>query len=295
MAEFTQTISVRCPRCGGRSVIKRGVHGDKQTFGCKSCSRRFFQSDETLDGRAKQIGAAVNMYYDGLSYKRVAENIAEIFDRPEPSKRSIYQWMRKYTDKALRTMKEYPAHTSDEWVADEMVLEVGGKKMWNWNVMDSRTRYILASYLSPDRDETAAVEVMRRARLNSATIPKRIKTDGLRSYGPAIDHAFGGEVEHVVSEGLHAELNNNMSERLQGSFRERTKTLRGLQSRKSGQRYLDGWVLNYNMFREHDSIGDKTPAEVARVHPPFTDWEDLTRPKARAFTARGDFKRRRGF
>lgn len=76
MSEYVQTIKVRCPRCGSSSIVKRGYHDGKQTFACKDCERRFFQSNETLDGRAKQIGAAVNMYYDGLSYKRIAENIS---------------------------------------------------------------------------------------------------------------------------------------------------------------------------------------------------------------------------
>ena len=78
--------------------------------------RRFFQSNETLDGRAKQVGAAVNMYYDGLSHKRIVENIAEMFDRPEPSKRTIYTWVKRYTDNAIAAMREYSAHTPDEWV-----------------------------------------------------------------------------------------------------------------------------------------------------------------------------------
>ena len=232
MSEHVHTINVRCPRCGSSAVTKRGNHDGKQTFACKECSRRFFNSDETLNGRAKQIGDAVNLYYDGLSCKRIAENIAETFDRPEPSKRTIYEWAREYTEKAKDAMREYPTHTSSEWVADEMVLDVGGRKLWNWNIMDSKMRYILASYLSPRRDETAAAEVMRKAKLNSATIPKRIKTDDLPSYRPAIDYAFGGEVEHIVSEGLHAELNNNMSERLQGTFRERAKAMRGLQGQR---------------------------------------------------------------
>lgn len=291
MSEYAQTIKVRCPRCGSSSVTKRGNHDGKQTFACKECSRRFFNSDDTLDGRAKQIGAAVNMFYDGLSYKRIAESIAETFDRPEPSKRTIYEWVKESTEKAKKTMREYPAHTSDEWVADEMMLDVGGRKLWNWNVMDSRTRYILASHLSPRRDETAAAEVMRKAKLNSATIPKRIKTDGLPSYAPAIDYAFGGEVKHIVSEGLHAELNNNMSERLQGTFRERAKVMRGLQSRESGQRFLDGWVLNYNVFRPHEGLKGKTPAEAALVFPPFKEWEDLARPRTRAFTTVNEFNR----
>ena len=70
-------------------------------------------------------------------------------------------------------------------------------------------------------------------------------------------------------------MNNNRSERLQGTFRQRTKTLRSLDSRESGQLYLDGWVLTYNLFREHGGLGGKTPGEVARVSPPFNEWEDV--------------------
>ena len=218
-----------------------------------------------------------------------------MFDRPEPSKRTIYNWVRRYTDKAIAAMRECPAHTSDEWVADEMVLDVGGKKYWNWNVMDSKTRNILVSHLSLRRDAMAAREVMRKALLNSATIPKRIKTDKLRSYNVGIDAEFGGEVKHIQSEGLSAELNNNMSERLQGTFREQAKTMRGLQSRQSGQKFLDGWVINYNVFRPHESLKGLTPAQAVRVHPPFKEWEDLAKPRRRAFTMQNDFKKRRVF
>ncbi len=295
MSEYVQTIKVRCPRCGSSSVVKRGHHDGKQTFACKDCSRRFFNSGDTLDGRAKQIGAAVNMYYDGLSFKRIAENIAEMFDRPEPSKRTVYTWVQKYTKKAKQTMKEYPAHTGDEWVADEMVLRVGGKKYWNWNVMDSKTRYVLASHLSLRRDATAATEVMRKARENAATLPKVIKTDRLRSYNDGIDAVFAGVAKHVKSDGITAEVNNNLSERLQGTFRERSKTMRGLQSRETGQRFLDGWVVNYNVFRPHYGLKGKTPAQAAHVYPPFKEWEDLARPRTRAFTTRNDFKKRSGF
>ena len=79
--------------------MKRGYHQGKQTFSCKTCARRFFEFGETLDSRAQQVEGAVSMYYDGLSYKRIAENIADTFDRPEPSKRTIYQWVRNHTNK----------------------------------------------------------------------------------------------------------------------------------------------------------------------------------------------------
>ncbi len=66
-----------------------------------------------------------------------------------------------------------------------------------------------------------------------------------------------------------------LAERLQGTYRQRVKTLRGLDSLETGQRYLDGWTLTYNLFREHESLGFDTPAQRARVNAPFTEWEDV--------------------
>ena len=46
---------------------------------------------------------------------------------------------------------------------------------------------------------------------------------------------------------------------------------------ESGQRYLYGWTLTYNLFREHESIDDRTPGEAAKVSPPFREWTDVVR------------------
>ena len=115
---------------------------------------------------------------------------------------------------------------------------------------------------------------MRQGAMNAYDLPKTIKTDRLRSYIPAIEDLFGADVKHVQSDGITSEVNNNLSERLQGTFRSRTKTMRGLDSRDSGQAYLDRWVLSYNLFREHESLESRTPAEAAKVHAPFKSWEE---------------------
>lgn len=49
---------------------------------------------------------------------------------------------------------------------------------------------------------------MWRAKNAEANIPKRIKTDKLKSYVGAIDRVFCGKVKHIQSEGLAAEINN---------------------------------------------------------------------------------------
>ena len=140
--------------------------------------------------------------------------------------------------------------------------------------MDSETRYILASHLSKNRDPRAVTTVMRKAKAVSAEPPKTIKTDKWRAYNRPIANVFP-DAKNVKSEGLTAELNNNQSERLQGTFRQRTKTLRGLDSKESGQTYLDGWTLDYNLFRKHHSLKNRTPAQAARASPPFDEWAEV--------------------
>lgn len=87
-------------------------------------------------------------------------------------------------------------------------------------------------------------------------------------------------VQHVVSKGIRAEINNNLSERLQGTIRDRDKTLRGLKSRETGQAYVDGLVTRYNYFRPHESLKGKRPAEAAGAGLPFTSWEDVAAVKS---------------
>ena len=181
-------------------------------------------------------------------------------------------------------MKDHKAKTGGRWVADEMQVDVGGKKVWLWNVMDAETRYILASHLTPKRDAQAARVVLRKAALAADKPPKTITTDKLRSYIQPIKDVLP-EGRHIQSEGMRADINNNLSERLPGTFRDRIKTLRGLDSIASGQRYLDGWVLTYNLFRGHESLRNKTPGERAKVNPPFKKWADVVKDGAASLPA----------
>ena len=102
--------------------------------------------------------------------------------------------------------------------------------------MDSGTRFLLSAYRSPTRTTRAAATALAMARQRANNPPRQLKTDGLRSYQDAVPLAFPTHpVKPVVSKGIKAEINNNLSERLQGTIRDRDKTLRGLKARESGQ------------------------------------------------------------
>ena len=279
MAEYSVTLSVACPTCQSDEIIKHGNTDGQQRYICKDCDKTFHASGKARRMRhtPDQIGAAVQMYYQGLSYKSIGLSLAEQYDIPAPSKPAIYAWVKEYTEEASDEMESQKARTGGNWVVDEMQVTVGGVKYWNWNVMDADTRYVLATHLSQYRDGQAAKSVLYKAMQNADHTPKSIKSDKLPSYEWAIKNLFGNQVKHVQSDGIRAEINNNMSERLQGSFRQRTKTMRGLQSRESGQRYLDGWVMNYNLFTPHAGLNNRTPAQAADVEPPFGSWEDVVK------------------
>ena len=281
MAEFTQTVTVNCPACASEDVVKNGQRNGYQRFMCRACSKHFRTTGEA-HGRqypAEVIGAALDMYFSGVSYKQIAEHIEKVHNLPEPSKSTVWAWVHGYTAEAQETM-DAPEHTpevGDHWVADEMQLKVGGERYWHWNVMDAKTRYLLASHLSKGRGLSDAIKVMEQAVEEAGgKLPKTVTTDGLGSYIQAIGIVMPN-TEHIVAQGIYEEVNNNLSERMQGTFRDRTKTLRGLQGRASGQRYLDGFVLDYNLFRKHEALGGRTPGEVAQVRAPYHEWADVTR------------------
>ncbi len=279
MAEFQQTITVDCPHCESAKVIKKGTRNGYQRYECKDCRRKFNTTGNAFGKwfEAEHIGAAVDMYYSGMSYKQIAELIGRNYNLPEPAKSTIEDWVHEYSDMAGIIVSGHVPETSDHWVADEMQLKVGGERMWNWNVMDFDTRYILASHLSPYRGERDAIKVLEKAlKNNGGVMPKTVTTDGLGSYGMAIALTLPPPyTRHIVSEGIYEEVNNNRSERLQGTFRDRTKTMRGLQGQRSGQRYLDGFVIDYNLFRDHEAHDGETPANAAKVDPKLDEWTDL--------------------
>lgn len=280
--------------CGATCKRKTGV-------ACATCRTSGRARVAVLDDNGKPIhsagetrhhatphikGSAVDMYFDGLSYRQTARNMDAYFGR-KTDQSSIYKWVRELTGKASDIVAPLKVDGGGIWVADELVVNVGGRNYWLFNVMDSRSRYVLAAYLSPERTTRAAATALGLARERAANPPRIVKTDGLRSYREAVPIAFpaafpdGRPVQHLVSQGISAEINNNLSERLQGTFRDRDKTLRALKRRDTGQEYVDGLVLHYNYFRPHESLKGKRPAEAAGAELPFTGWADVAAMKVR--------------
>jgi len=229
------------------------------------------------------VGTALNSFFTGTSIGKSSRNLEPTFDTFPPSKASVYEWVVDYSRLAkAQTAKDKPK-TGDTWVADELVTRIGGEKVWVWTVMDTQTRFILASHLSRTRTIRDAETLFKQAKVRAANPPKRIVTDRLAAYPEGIERVFGGDVKHMPSHGITAPDNNNMMERLNGSIRERTKVMRGMKSIPTARIVLDGWGIHYNYMRPHMGIKNRTPAEAAKLERHFTNWEDVARNDVRPY------------
>ena len=165
-------------------------------------------------------------------------------------------------------------------MVDQMQLDAGGQEYWIWNVMDRSTGYLLASHLTKERDARSALAVLKKAAAAAAEPPRTVRTDRWGYYVLAVKQIFP-DARHLRLVGVgNPEDIKNPSKRVQGLFRQRTRTLRGLGSKEKGQLYLDGWTLDYNLFRDHESMDAKPPGQAARVNPPFKEWADVVKGRA---------------
>ena len=273
----TEIFSVSCPRNDRGKVVRVGRRNGKQRYRCLKCRKDFRNPNVYKKKRLysnQQMGLALQSYFDGLSYREVARNIARTFDTVPPGESTIYRWVQDYGLAAFNAMSKEKISVGDRWVADEMVLRVDGVKYWLWSVMDAETRYILGIHLTPSRKREAAGVVIRKAIGAARKKPKTFVSDQLGSYIQPVK-VLMPKTKHIAVEGLDAKISNNLSERLQNTFRSRTKTTRGFKSQETGQAFLEGWVADFNLLRPHMSLGNRTPAEMAGVSTRFRKWQDI--------------------
>jgi transposase-like protein len=231
IATYTETVAIWCKYCGSPDIVKYGFQNDIQQYLCKKCGRKFAEKD-TLEGKhytTKEIGIALSMFFDGLSFNKISDQLQMIYgDNIAPN--TIYYWIMEYLPKSIEFLDGYPLKLGDDWVVDETVIDVAGKNTWFWDVIDEDTRFLLASHLSPYRTINDVKMVMTKAWDRSGKPPVSITTDKLPAYPKGIKAVFGDYTEHVKSKGFTADINTNLIERFHGTLKERTKVLRGFKS-----------------------------------------------------------------
>ena len=279
MNEIRKEIEpVRCKYCQSNRTRRYGqTKAGQQRWLCNDCHHTFIENPKILPGMrtpSDQIGAAVGMFYEGLSLNAIRRQLQQIYGI-YPSDGTVYEWVARYSKEAIAKARDYKPEVGNVWLCDETVLKIAGHNVWLYDVIDTRTRYLLSTHLSDRRYLGDARIVLNKAGRKAGKKPEVVITDSLASYPQAIGDVFGADVRHIKFRGITKPPNNNILERFHGTLKDRTKIMRGLKSMETAELFTDAWLVFYNYMRPHEALGGRTPAEKAGVKFPCDNWTDV--------------------
>lgn len=267
---------MNCKLCHSDNIKKYGFIDGKQMYYCNDCKRKF-KDDDSLYGyrvSSKDVSSALMEYYSGMSINDIRYRINQE-QGYQPAQSTVYAWIDKYTDKAVEYFNQYKPKVGDTWIADETLIDIDGKDVWLWDIIDEDTRFLLATKMSYSRNTEDAETLFRLAYQRAGKQPKLILTDKLRVYPDAVLNVFGGNSEHKQSSPFVREDSTRRIERFHGTLKERTKVMRGLKDANSALAFTDGFLVYYNFMKPHTGLDGKTPAEQADIDYEVKNWVHL--------------------
>jgi transposase-like protein len=221
----------------------------------------------------EHISSALSCYFGGMPLDAIQRHLQQQFGIYY-TEMGIYNWIRRFSEEAVDRVKHFQPIVGDTWVADETVLKVGGRNIWFFDVIDAKTRYLLASRLTESRTTKEAALVMNEARRRAGKSPKRIITDKLAAYIDGIELVFGANTKHVQGKPFTDIDSTNVIERFHGTLKDRTKVVRGFKNMDTARLLTQAWLVHYNFFKEHTTLGDVPPA-VKMGATPIKDWAEV--------------------
>ena len=279
MEQDSQTNKLTCKYCSSEAVVKFGTHSGIQLYFCKSCNRKFKVDDSPFGMRVPEnyVSSALSMYYSGSSITDIRNYLKQEYGY-YPSKSVVFNWVDKYTTIAAKQFRDTHPKVGDTWIADETVLELDkGVKVWFFDIIDSETRFLLASRATLSRTTQDAQTLMDRAFKKAGKHPKEIITDKLASY---LDIRYGKDTEHILGGPFKVTSSGESTsqiERFHGTIKDRTKVMRSFRDLETLRTFMDGYLTFYNYFKPNESLDGRTPADVAHIEYNVRNWKSICR------------------
>lgn len=266
---------IYCDKCHSFNVVKNGnrktEQGIRQRYKCKDCGNRFtWELIKQRKVSAKMITLTMDLYFKGLSLRKITDTIYQFYNI-KIHHETIRRWITTFMGKMNDYVSKLEPKFSKVWHVDEQMVKTKKDKwVWVWNVLDSESRYLIASNVTKSRSIEETREVFQKAKKVTSEKPEFIITDGLKSYSNALKKEYAtwrnDNPDHIVLKSIRDKVNNNLIERYHGTYRERDKVMRGLDSKNTSVDMLEYWRLYYNFLRGHMALDGKTPAEMTGIN-----------------------------
>ncbi len=243
---------IQCKVCGSRLTVREGKIKGIQRWKCKSCGRKFLDNSARFHMKTPydQVTTAIRMYYRGISLNEIRQQLLEKHNYC-PSVSTVYKWVAKYSHAAQIYNREYHPKVGDTWMLEETNLKVSGQFIFVWDVIDERTRFLLASKVPFKRDEEEVRNLLDQAFSRAGKTPKLVVAPGL---APMLEGKYPFAVDGTPLETTFRTL-----------FEWRNELMSDLKRLDKVIEFVDGWHYYYNYFRPQESLGGKTPSVAASI------------------------------
>ena len=152
------------------------------------------------------------------------------------------------------------------WHLDEMYVKVNGEMVYLWRAVDHEGE-ILESYVTKTRDKAAALAFMKKAMKRHGS-PERITTDGLRSYGAAMDQMGNRQKQEI------GRWTNNRVENSHLAFRRRERAMLRFRQMKALQKFASVHANIHNHFSLERHLIDRQTYKERRSAA-LAEWQFL--------------------
>ena len=181
---------------------------------------------------------------------------------------SVRQWCLRLGAGFARKLRRRRPRPGDTWHLDEVYLRINGALHHLWRAVDQHG-VVLDILVQGRRNATAAKRFFKRLLAGLKYKPKRIVTDGLRSYGAAKREVLP-EVRHRTGRYL-----NNRAENSHRPTRRRERQMQRFKSPRQAQRFLSAHSMIYGRFRPRWHLMSAAQYQHARAEA-FRIWRQET-------------------
>jgi transposase-like protein len=276
-----------CPKCHSSEntfhCLRYNKNGPVKRYRCKHCRKTFSDRNgfEGMKNQAKIIATALDLYFRGLSLRKISEHFETLY-QVKVSYTSVYYWLSKYVEIVEALTPWAPMTTGERWAADETLVRLRGRHLVLWGLLDRETKVLVAEHISARRSADDACILLEKGRKNTKDAQNPVQeltTDGLQSYTEAVTRESANRTKpliHVQGPGLATgKVSNNEMERMMGTIKERTKLTKHFNNDSGAQLFSKGFRTYYNNCRGHMALGGKTPAQAAGTSEKKMNWLDL--------------------
>ena len=204
------------------------------------------------------IRQAVWLYYRfTLSLRDVEEVLAE--RGIDVSYETVRCWAEKFGRAIAANIRRSRPRPGSIWHLDEMVVRINGKRMFMWRAVDDEGE-VLDVLVQKRRNKRAALKLLRKLLCKQGYAPAEIVTDGLLSYGAALE-TLGGRSRHRPGRLR----DNNRAENSHLSVRRRERKMQRFKSQGQAQRFVATHGAIYNLFNLQRHLISRTTLRTFRA------------------------------